>query len=338
MRLLLMLDGRPPQGLAGEAVFGMAGGTIGRASSCDWVLRDPARLISARHAVVTFENGRFFLVDTSSNGILYNNVRPVGRSNRVQLSSGDRLAIGPFRILARLEDDGTAELPETALAAWSPTAADPGLGDAPGPGSIQRIDPLEALSPPSDDPAPATGGAIPDDFDPLADILRAETPLPRRQAVLQPLAVPPARPGNTVPAPPNPHPLPQAVTPAAPSPADGLAGAERLIPSPDGIGFGGRAILPEARRAAPVTVLDAVQASALAGFWRGLNVGPPPDARQAAMAEALGMALAAVLDHGAGGDWRLALRDGDPVALRRIVGPRERTDSSTPTILPTGRT
>lgn len=73
MRLVLTLDGRPPDGLSGEAVFGPAGGSIGRASSSSWVLRDGARSISARHAGVTFENGRFFLVDTSSNGILYTN-------------------------------------------------------------------------------------------------------------------------------------------------------------------------------------------------------------------------------------------------------------------------
>lgn len=292
MRLFLTLDGRPPEGLAGEAVFGTAGGTIGRASSCDWVLRDPARLISARHATVTFENGRFFLVDTSSNGILYNGVRRIGRSNRVQLSSGDRLSIGPFQIAARLEDDGKADLSGSALAAWQPAARASDLVDAPGPAAVRRIDPLAVLETPTDGVV-ATSEAIPDDFDPITDLL-----------------------GPVAPSPPAPQFQFQPLLQSPPSPPDSALSAERLIPSVNGIGFGGRAIPPEARRSAPITVLDPTQTAALAGFWRGLNIGPPPSGMQPAMAEALGTALAAMLDRELGDRWRTVLREGDPAVLR----------------------
>lgn len=34
--------------------------TLGRAADNDWVLPDPERLVSARHCVIQFKDGRYF--------------------------------------------------------------------------------------------------------------------------------------------------------------------------------------------------------------------------------------------------------------------------------------
>ena len=53
-------------------VFGVNGGTIGRASDNDWVLPDPRRVVSAHHFQVQFHGGRYWLIDTSTNGVFVN--------------------------------------------------------------------------------------------------------------------------------------------------------------------------------------------------------------------------------------------------------------------------
>lgn len=50
-------------------LFGQTGGTIGRHEDCDWVIPDSKRHLSNRHAVVSYQEGLFFLTDISSNGI-----------------------------------------------------------------------------------------------------------------------------------------------------------------------------------------------------------------------------------------------------------------------------
>jgi len=52
--------------------FGEKGGTIGRSLQNDWILPDPDRFISGRHATIDFKGGIYYLVDTSTNGIYVN--------------------------------------------------------------------------------------------------------------------------------------------------------------------------------------------------------------------------------------------------------------------------
>ena len=58
-------------GLPNSKTFRQAGGVIGRGEDCDWVIPDRKRIVSGRHAEVSFHNGVFYLTDTSSNGILF---------------------------------------------------------------------------------------------------------------------------------------------------------------------------------------------------------------------------------------------------------------------------
>jgi len=73
------------------------GGTIGRSLMNDWILPDPDRYISGRHATIDYKGGIYYLADTSSNGVYMNDeVEPIGKGNPRRLFNGDRLRMGDF--------------------------------------------------------------------------------------------------------------------------------------------------------------------------------------------------------------------------------------------------
>ncbi len=73
------------------------GGTIGRSLQNDWILPDPDRYISGRHATIDFKGGIYYLADTSSNGVYVNEeYEPIGKGNPRRLFNGDRLRMGDF--------------------------------------------------------------------------------------------------------------------------------------------------------------------------------------------------------------------------------------------------
>jgi len=79
--------------------FVACGGTIGRAEDSDWVLPDEKRFISSRHALIDFQGGAYYLVDTSRNGVYINNAdTAVGRGHPQRLFNGDRLRMGEYEI------------------------------------------------------------------------------------------------------------------------------------------------------------------------------------------------------------------------------------------------
>ena len=53
-------------------VFGVNGGTIGRAPDNDWVLPDPKRVVSGHHCEIEYRNGAYWIKDTSTNGVFVN--------------------------------------------------------------------------------------------------------------------------------------------------------------------------------------------------------------------------------------------------------------------------
>ena len=77
-------------GPAAVKVFSDGGGSIGRGPGNDWVLPDPSKFVSTRHANIEFENGEFYLCDTSTNGTFVNGER----IERGELRDGDRLRVG----------------------------------------------------------------------------------------------------------------------------------------------------------------------------------------------------------------------------------------------------
>ncbi|MEE4162381.1 MAG: type VI secretion system-associated FHA domain protein TagH [Woeseiaceae bacterium] len=93
-------------------VFREEGGTIGRALENDWILPDPDKYISGRHATIDFKGGSYFLADTSSNGTYINDdYEPLGKGNPRRLFNGDRLRMGDFEITVRVDEGEGLELP-----------------------------------------------------------------------------------------------------------------------------------------------------------------------------------------------------------------------------------
>ncbi len=84
-------------GTASRRVFDSIGGTIGRLPDNDWVFPDP--YVSGRHALIRYLNGKFFVEDTSTNGVFVNSPdHRIQRGQAYQLKDGDLLYIDAYRI------------------------------------------------------------------------------------------------------------------------------------------------------------------------------------------------------------------------------------------------
>lgn len=93
--------------------FHESGGTIGRSLHNDWILPDPDRYISGKHAAVDCRGGIYYLTDLSSNGVYVNHENaPIGRGNTRRLFNGDTLHFGDFRIQVRLDGDDSLAIPD----------------------------------------------------------------------------------------------------------------------------------------------------------------------------------------------------------------------------------
>ncbi|MCZ6716595.1 MAG: type VI secretion system-associated FHA domain protein TagH [Gammaproteobacteria bacterium] len=85
-------------------VFDEEGGTIGRAPNCDWSLPDPEKYISGTHASVLWQDGEFYLIDTSSNGTYVNNMpEPIPSGKPLHLTHEDQFGIGNYKIEVSLD-------------------------------------------------------------------------------------------------------------------------------------------------------------------------------------------------------------------------------------------
>jgi type VI secretion system protein ImpI len=94
-------------------IFGTAGGVIGRGEECDWVIPDSERLLSKRHARVSFQGGAFFLTDISGNGISHRrNGARLPKGEPVPIKDGDIYVMGECELLARLVARSGNSIPE----------------------------------------------------------------------------------------------------------------------------------------------------------------------------------------------------------------------------------
>ena len=92
--------------------FGEEGGTIGRSLQNDWILPDPDRFISGRHATIDFKGGIYYLVDTSSNGVYINgDCEPLGKGNPRRLFDGDTLRFGDFEVVVSIDSGESLVIP-----------------------------------------------------------------------------------------------------------------------------------------------------------------------------------------------------------------------------------
>lgn len=85
-------------------VFGVNGGTIGRAPDNDWVLPDAGRLVSGHHCEIEYRSGTYWLRDISTNGVFVNDAEmPVSSSGPLALRDGDRLRIGDYELIVSVD-------------------------------------------------------------------------------------------------------------------------------------------------------------------------------------------------------------------------------------------
>src|SRR5471030_502311 len=91
-------------GTASTKVFGVHGGSIGRGTDNEWILPDPERYLSGKHARVDFRAGAYMLVDTSSNGTYVNGAQvPLGKYHDYQLRDGDYIRLGEYELLVSID-------------------------------------------------------------------------------------------------------------------------------------------------------------------------------------------------------------------------------------------
>ena len=167
MPIKLTIIHQPDAGIdsGGEAlqskVFDESGGVLGRDAENDWVL--PHKYVSRHHARIHFENGRFYVRDTSQNGV-YVNDQLVGQGNSVVLTDGDRIVMGDYEILVQtaLVAAPSIGVPETPRALFG---SDDGLG----------LD--DVLPAPAAPPVPGIGPGLADLLAPawVCSAARAET-------------------------------------------------------------------------------------------------------------------------------------------------------------------
>ncbi len=93
-------------------VFREDGGTIGRSLENDWILPDPDRFISGKHATIDFQSGAYYLADVSTNGVYLNEEEdPLGKGNPRRLFHGDRIRMGDFEFEVELDEGEGLEMP-----------------------------------------------------------------------------------------------------------------------------------------------------------------------------------------------------------------------------------
>ncbi|HEX9208070.1 MAG TPA: type VI secretion system-associated FHA domain protein TagH [Steroidobacteraceae bacterium] len=104
IKLRVISDQYRELGENGSRVFGVNGGSVGRAADNDWILPDPRRVVSGHHFIVRYHGGKYWLDDTSTNGVFVNDAdEPASASGRVELRDGDRLRMGDYDILVSVD-------------------------------------------------------------------------------------------------------------------------------------------------------------------------------------------------------------------------------------------
>jgi type VI secretion system protein len=127
LRLRIVSEHATRLGEKATKVFSVHGGTIGRATDNEWILPDPERYLSGKHARVDFRAGQYYLVDTSSNGTYVNGAQvPLGKFRDYAMKDGDYVRIGEFEMLVSIDPSNDFPPDEGAVVAYdgvSPSSA-----------------------------------------------------------------------------------------------------------------------------------------------------------------------------------------------------------------------
>src|SRR5262249_60212062 len=121
MTLTLTITKHPelPPGEAMSRTFERCNAVIGRGGDSDWMLPDPERHLSKQHCRIEFRGDRYYLVDTSKNGVFVNDsIEPLRQGNMAELQDGDRLTLGDYELEVRIESErrraagGSQQIPD----------------------------------------------------------------------------------------------------------------------------------------------------------------------------------------------------------------------------------
>ncbi len=104
-------------------VFGAHGGSIGRGTDNEWILPDPERYLSGKHAKVEFRAGTYVLIDTSSNGTYVNGAQiPLGKYHDYLLKDGDYVRLGEYELLVSIDKSNDFPPDQSAIVAYDGAA------------------------------------------------------------------------------------------------------------------------------------------------------------------------------------------------------------------------
>src|SRR6202020_2201243 len=119
LRLRVVSEHSTRLGPLATKVFGGHGGTIGRGTDNEWILPDPERYLSGKHARVDFRAGAYILVDTSSNGTYVNGAQvPLGKYHDYPLKDGDYVRLGEYELLVSIDQSNDFPPEESAIVAY----------------------------------------------------------------------------------------------------------------------------------------------------------------------------------------------------------------------------
>jgi type VI secretion system protein len=127
LRLRVVSEHASRLGEQSTKLFGVHGGSIGRSTDNEWILPDPERYLSGKHARVDFRAGSYILVDTSSNGTYVNGAQvPLGKYHDYLLKDGDYIRLGEIELLVSIDKSNDFPPEQSAIVAYdgqSPSSA-----------------------------------------------------------------------------------------------------------------------------------------------------------------------------------------------------------------------
>jgi len=105
---------------------------IGRSTSCDYHLPDESRYISSNHALISWEDNKLHLHDTSVNGVYHNaSSEPIGRGRKIALQTSDTLTLGDYTLTVQISSGAAAVAPQDPFADFGEAARMTGLTGIP---------------------------------------------------------------------------------------------------------------------------------------------------------------------------------------------------------------
>ena len=128
IKLRVISDQHRELGELRTRVFGVNGGSIGRAPDNDWILPDTKRIVSGHHCEIEYRSGTYWIKDISTNGVFVNDAEePASQNGPVELADGDRLRLGDYEIVVSV-DRRTDFLPNPGEESAAAKNADSGIG------------------------------------------------------------------------------------------------------------------------------------------------------------------------------------------------------------------